>query len=159
MIKSGSFFFYKGMRCIIGAVILFNGVPYIVAASHIFHGEGDRVTVDGREFTVKRLFKNFDLALIEIPPDCTFETTKFGSAIVLENASLVNDTHVIACRVINAGNSLLYLSFPAFDMPHPGDSGSPILQAGNVIGLLSSITLNNCTGTAISSNILRNLGK
>lgn len=147
------------MRCIIGAVILFNGVPYIVAASHIFRGEGDRVTVDGREFTVKRLFKNFDLALIEILPDCTFETTKFGSAVVLENASLVNDTHVIACRVINAGNSLLYLSFPAFDMPQPGDSGSPILQAGNVIGLLSSITLNNCTGTAISSNIFRNLGK
>jgi hypothetical protein len=159
MIKSGSFFYYKGMRCIIGAVILFNGVPYIVAASHIFRGEGDSVTVDEREFTVKRLFKNFDLALIEILPDCTFETTKFGSAVVLENASLVNDTHVIACRVINAGNSLLYLSFPAFDMPQPGDSGSPILQAGNVIGLLSSITLNNCTGTAISSNILRNLGK
>lgn len=159
MIKSGGFFFYKDMRCIIGAVILFNGVPNIVTASHIFGGEGDRLKVDGRDFVVKRIFKNFDLALIEILPTCTFETTKFGSAAVLENAALVNDTHTVACRVINAGASLLYLSFPAFDMPQPGDSGSPILQAGNVIGLLSSITLNNCTGTAISSNIIRNLGK
>jgi hypothetical protein len=159
MIKSGGFFFYKGMRCIIGAVILFNGVPNIVAASHIFRGEGDRVTVDGREFAVKRVFKNYDLALIEIPPACTFEITQFGSAAVLENASLVNDMHAIACRVINAGTSLLYLSFPAFDMPQPGDSGSPLLQAGKVIGLLSSFTLNNCTGTAISSNILSSLGR
>jgi len=159
MIKSGGFFFYKGMRCIIGAVISFKGSPYIVAASHIFRGEGERVKVDGREFVVKRIFKEFDLALIELPLDCTFEITEFGSAAVLENASLVNDMHAITCRVINAGNSLLYLNFPSFDMPQPGDSGSPILQAGKVIGLLSSVTLNNCMGTAISSNILRSLGR
>jgi hypothetical protein len=158
MIKSGGFFFYKGMRCIIGAVISFKGLPYIVTASHIFGREGERVTVDGREFAVKIIFKDFDLALIELPPDCAFEITEFGSAAVLENASLVNDAHAIACRVINAGTSLLFLSFPSFDMPQPGDSGSPIQQAGKVIGLLSSFTLNNCTGTAISSNILRSLG-
>ena len=151
MIKSGSFFFYKGMRCIIGAIISFNGLPYIVAAAHIFRGEGDRVTVDEREFAVKRIFKDFDLALIELPPDCKVEFTVFGSAAVLENATLVNDTHAIACRVVNVGNSLLYLNFPSFNMPQPGDSGSPILQAGRVIGLLSSLTLNNCMGTAIST--------
>ena len=152
MIKSGGFFFYKGMRCIIGAVISFKGLPYIVAASHIFHGAGDRVTVDGRGLVVKSIFKEFDLALIELPTDYTFEITEFGSAAVLENASLVNDVHTIACRVINAGTSLLYLNFPSFDMPQHGDSGSPILQAGKVIGLLSSFTLNNCMGTAISTS-------
>lgn len=151
MIKSGGFFFYKGMRCIIGAVILFKGLPHIVAASHIFRGAGDRVTVDGRELVVKSIYKEFDLALIELPPDCKVEITEFGSAAVLENASLVNDTHTIKCKVINAGASLLYLNFPSFDMPQPGDSGSPILQAGKVIGLLSSLTLNNCMGTAIST--------
>lgn len=145
------------MRCIIGAVISFKGLPNIVAASHIFRGEGDRVTVDGREYVVKQIFKTYDLALIELSPDCTFEITQFGSAAVLENASLVNEIHSITCRVINAGATLVYLSFPYFDMPQPGDSGSPILQAGKVIGFLSSLTLNNCTGTAISSNILRNL--
>jgi hypothetical protein len=159
MIKSGGFFFYKGMRCIIGAVISFKGLPCIVTASHIFRGVGDHVTVDGGEFAVKTIFKHFDLALIELPPDCKVEITEFGSAAVLEHASLVNDAHTITCRVINVGASLLYLSFPAFDMPQPGDSGSPILQAGKVIGLLSSFTLNNCTGTAISSNILRSLGR
>jgi hypothetical protein len=157
MIKSGGSFFYKGKRCIIGAVISLEGLPYIVAASHIFHGAGDHVKVDGMDVSVKSILKDFDLALIELPPDCMVEITEFGSALVLENAMLANDTHVIKCKVVNSGASLLYLLFPGFDMPQPGDSGSPILQAGKVIGLLSSITLNNCTGTAISSYIIRSL--
>jgi hypothetical protein len=78
---------------------------------------------------------------------------------VLEEAFLVNDIHIARLRVVNAGVSLLFLSFQFNDMPEPGDSGSPILQAGKVIGLMSSITMNNCTGTAISSNILRSLKK
>ncbi len=151
MIKSGGYFFYKGMRCIIGAVISFKGSHYIVAASHIFRGKGDRVAVDGRELVVKSTFKDFDLALIELPTDCMFEVTEFGSAAVLETATLANDMHVIKCKVINAGASLLYLLFPSSDMPQPGDSGSPILQAGKVIGILSSVTLNNSMGTAIST--------
>ena len=112
--------------------------------------------VDGIEVAVKSILKDFDLALIELPPDCMAEITEFGSALVLENALLANETHVIKCKVVNSGASLLYL-LPGFDMPQSGDSGSPILQSGKVIGLLSSITLNNCTGTAISSNIIRSL--
>lgn len=152
MIKAGGFFFYKGMRCIIGAVITPRGLPCIVAASHIFRGGvGDRITVDGRELAVKKMYKEYDLALIELPSDCKFEATEFGRAAVLEKASLVNDLHTISCKVTNAGNSLVYLSFPYNDMPQPGDSGSPILQAGKVIALLSSLTLNSCMGTAISA--------
>jgi hypothetical protein len=66
MIKSGGYFFYKGKRCIIGAV--------------------------------KSILKDFDLALIELPPDCMVEITKFGSAVVLDDALLANDMHVIASR-------------------------------------------------------------
>jgi hypothetical protein len=152
MIKSGGFFFYKGYRCIIGAVISSKGLPYIVTASHIFKGEGDQLTVDGMNVTVKKMLKEFDLALIELPSSCKVEITEFGNAVVLENASLINDTHTLKCRVTNAGASLVYLSFSYFDMPQPGDSGSPILQEGKVIGLLSSMTLNGCMGTAISTS-------
>ena len=52
------------------------------------------MTVDGREVVVKSILKDFDLALIELPPDCMVEITEFGSAAVLENASLVNDMHL-----------------------------------------------------------------
>jgi len=140
------------MRCILGAVISFKGSHYIVVASNIFRGTGELVTVDGRKLVVKIIFRDFDLALIEIPTDCMFIVTEFGNAAVLEIAALVNDMHVLKCKVINAGASLLYLLFPISDLSQPGDSGAPILQAGKVVGLLSSVTLNNCTGTAISAS-------
>ena len=144
MIKSGSCFYYKEKSCIIGAVISLNGLHYIVAASHIFKGAGDRVEVDGMEVAVTTTLKDFDLALIELPTCCNIELTDFGSAALLEEAFLVNNNHVIKCRVLSAGASLLYLSFPYSDMPQPGDSGSPILQAGKVIRFISSALLTDC---------------
>jgi hypothetical protein len=129
----------------------------MVTVSHLFQGEGDHLTVDGIKFAVTRILKDYDLALIEIPPDSPVEITEFGVPAVLEQAELINETHVIQCRIVNSGASLVYLSFPCLNMPEPGDSGSPILQGGKVIGLMSSVTLNNCMGTAISSNILRSL--
>ncbi len=158
MIKSGGLFLFKGKHCVIGAVIPINGTPYIAAASHIFHkaGIGSRVQADGIEGTVKRFLEDFDVALIELPTGCKAEITGLGSAIVLEEAHLINETHSIPCRVIRAGISLLFLQFPCFDMPQPGDSGSPIVQKGMVVGLLSSVMLSNCTGTAVSAEVLRN---
>jgi len=144
-------------RCIVGAVILLKELPYMVTVSHLFKGEGDSLIVDGMRLTVTRILKNYDLALIKLPPECMAKITELGSAAELEKAFLVNDIHVIRCRVINAGASLLYLGFRCLDMPEPGDSGSPILQAGKVIGIISSVMLDNCMGIAISSSVLRSL--
>lgn len=157
MIKSGGSFFYNGKRCTIGSVISLKGLPYMVTVSHIFRGEGDHLTVDGMKLAVTRILKDYDLALIELPSDSLVEMTEFGSAAVLEEAFLFNDIHIVRCRVVNSGVSLIFLSFQFSNMLEPGDSGSPILQAGKVIGLMSSIMMNNCTGVAISSGILRSL--
>ena len=151
MIKSGGSFFYKGKRCTIGAVISLKGLLYMVTVSHIFRGEGDHLIVDGMKLVVTSILKDFDLALIELPPDSVVEITEFGSAAELEQAVLINDIRVIRCRVVNAGASLLFLGFQCNDMPEPGDSGSPILQVGKVIGLMSSVTLDTCMGTAVST--------
>jgi len=159
MIKAGGSFFYKGKRCIIGAVISLKGLPYMVIVSHIFRGEGDHLIVDGMEVSVTSFLKNFDLALIELPPECLVEITELGNAAELEEAFLVNDIHLIRCRMVNAGTSLLYLGFRCLDMPQSGDSGSTILQSGKVIGIISSVMLDNCMGIAMSSSIPRGLRK
>lgn len=159
MIKSGGSFFFKGKRCVIGAVISIRGGRYIACASHIFHGTGvgSRVQVGGAEGTVKKFLEDFDVALIVLPSSCAAEPTELGSASVMEDALLVNEQHSIPCRVIRAGISLISLLFPCSDMPQPGDSGSPIQQEGKVIGILSSVMLSNCTGTAVSSKVLSSL--
>jgi hypothetical protein len=158
MIKAGSSFYHKGKRGTIGAVISLKGVLYMVTVSHIFKGEGDRLTVEGKRFAVMRILREHDLALIELPSDTVTEITEFGSPAELELAELVNDTRVIPyCRVANSGASLLFLGFQCHDMPAPEDSGSPIVQGGKVIGMMSSTTLDTCMGMAVSSKILSNL--
>jgi len=158
MIKAGSSFFHNGKRCTIGAVISLKGLLYMVTVSHIFRGEGDHLRADGMKLIVTRIFKDYGLALIELPPDSVVEITEFGSPAELELAVLINDTRTIHyCRVVNAGASLLFLGFQCHDMPEPEDSGTPVLQRGKVIGMMSSTTLDTCMGIAISSNILRSL--
>lgn len=158
MIKAGSSFSYNGKRGTIGAVISLEGVLYMVTVSHIFRGEGDSLTVDGIRPVVTRILKDHDLALIELPPGSEVEITEFGSPAELELAELISDTRVIHyCRVVNSGVSLLFLGFQCHDMPAPEDSGSPIVQIGKVIGMMSSTTLDTCMGMAVSSKILRSL--
>lgn len=130
----------------------------MVTVSHIFRGEGDYLTVDGMKLVVTRILKDYDLALIELPPDSEVEITEFGSPAELELAVLINDARTINyCRVVNAGASLLFLGFQCHDMPEPGDSGTPVLQGGKVIGMMTSTTLDTCMGIAVSSKILRSL--
>ena len=159
MIASGGFFLFKKTNCVIGAVLLIRGTYYLAATSHLFQKAelGIPVHADGGEGIVKRFLEDYDIALIELPSGITAEITEFGDAALLEDAVLANERHRIPCRVIGAGASLLYLQFPCFDMPQPGDSGSPIFQKGKVVGLLSSIMLSSCTGTAVSSDVLHAL--
>lgn len=130
----------------------------MVTVSHIFWGEGDRLTVDGMSLSVTRILKGYDIALIKLPLNTVVEITEFGSPAELELAVLINDTRTINyCRVANSGASLLFLGFQCHDMPEPEDSGTPVLQEGKVIGMMTSTTLDTCMGIAVSSKILRSL--
>jgi hypothetical protein len=157
MIKSGGSFFHGGYRCVIGAVLSIRGRQYIATASHIFHRAGTCVEVEGMKGMVRRFIEDYDVALIEVPSTVTAEVTEIGSAAIMDDALMVNENHSIPCRVTRAGVSLLSLQFPCSDMPQPGDSGSPIMHEGKVVGLLSSVMFGNCTGTAVSSDVLRSL--
>ena len=118
---------------------------------------GTCVEVEGMKGMVRRFIEDYDVALIEVPSTVTAEVTEIGSAAIMDDALMVNENHSIPCRVTRAGVSLLSLQFPCSDMPQPGDSGSPIMHEGKVVGLLSSVMFGNCTGTAVSSDVLRNL--
>lgn len=158
MIKSGSSFFHNGKRGTIGAVISLKGVLYAVTVSHVSGREGARLTVDGKTLAVTKILKDHHLALIELPRSSKVEITEFGSPAELELAELINDTRTIHyCRVANSGASLLFLGFQCHDMPAPEDSGSPIVQGGKVIGIMTTATLDTCMGFAVSSKILSSL--
>ena len=148
----------KGIRGTVGAVISYNeGVCALTAGHVIRYGNGavgTKVVVDGHDSTVIQLLNDYDLALIDVPPEhatlSVIGCARFGPAELI-----MYDRH-IDCRVVDTGRNLNRFAFPCADMPLPGDSGAPIVQEGRVIGLLSSILYNNCTGLGISSEVFGN---
>ena len=148
----------KEIRGTVGAVIRHNKRVYALTAGHVIrYGDGavgTKVVVDGHPGTVVRLLNEYDLALINVPPEharpSAIGPAHFGPA------ELITYDRRIECRVIDTGRNLNRFAFPCADMPLPGDSGAPIVQEGNVIGLLSSILFNNCTGLGISSEVFGN---
>ncbi len=158
MITEGCVVKSKEIRGTVGAIISHSGRVCALTAGHVIrYGNGtvgSRVSVDGHASTVIDIINEYDLALIAVPREhaklSAIGRARFGSA------ELVTCDRRIACRVIDTGRNLNRLAFPCGNMPLPGDSGSPIVQHGEVIALLSSVLYNNCTGLGISSEVFGN---
>jgi hypothetical protein len=159
VISEGCLVKSKTIRGTVGAIITYNERTCAITAGHVIRygngAVGTKVAVDGHESTVIRLFNDYDLALIEVPSEhatlSAIGRASFGPA------ELVTYDRRIACRIIDTGRNLNRFAFPCANMPSPGDSGSPIIQKDEVIGLLSSVLYNNCTGLGISSEVFGNL--
>ena len=158
MITEGCLVKSKEIRGTVGAVIPYNECVCALTAGHVIRygngAVGTKVVVDGHDSTVVQLLNDYDLALIDVPPEhatlSIIGRARFGPAELI-----TYDRH-IDCRVVDTGRNLNRFAFPCADMPLPGDSGAPIVQEGTVIGLLSSILYNNCTGLGISSEVFGN---
>ncbi len=158
MITEGCLVKSEAIRGTVGAIIPYKERTCAITAGHVIRygsgGVGTKVVVDGYESTVICLLNDYDLALIEVPHEhatlSTIGRASFGPA------ELVTYDRRITCRVINTGKNLNLFAFPCGNMPTPGDSGAPIIQKDEVIGLLSSVLYNNCTGLGISSEVFGN---
>ncbi len=155
MITEGCIVKNKEIRGTVGAVVPYNGRVCALTAGHVIRygngAVGSRLSVNGHASTVIRLVNDYDLALIDIPREhaklSAIGRAHFGSA------ELITCDRRIDCRVIDTGRNLNRLAFPCGNMPLPGDSGSPVVQHGEVVALLSSVLYNNCTGLGISSEV------
>jgi hypothetical protein len=155
MIAEGCLVTSKAIRGTVGVIIPYNESVCAITAGHVIRygdgGVGTKVVVDGHDSTVIRLFNDYDLALIEVPSE--HATLSAIGRACFGPAELITYERRIACRVIDTGRNLNRFAFPCGNMPLPGDSGSPIKQSGKVVGLLSSVLYNNCTGLGISSEV------
>ncbi|MGZ4920416.1 MAG: serine protease [Halobacteriota archaeon] len=158
MISEGCLVKSKAIRGTVGAIIPYNERTCAITAGHVIRygsgAVGTKVVVDGHESTVIRLLNDYDLALIEVPSE--HATLSIIGRASFGPAELVTFDRRITCRVIDTGKNLNRFAFPCGNMPNPGDSGAPIIQKDEVIGLLSSVLYNNCTGLGISSEVFGN---
>lgn len=144
---------------VIGAVIKKRHKYCALTAYHVLKvGKcelGCTVHFNGHSGEIVHIIWEHDLAIIEInAPKTEIKISKIGKPEI-GPAYMLNGDKRINCRVMTIGKTYHYLSFPFSNLPLPGDSGSPIIQDGKVIGILASIFYNNANGIVVSLEMFR----
>lgn len=139
---------------VLGAVIKYQDKKCILTVHHLLKvggcGLGDTVEVSGWPGTVIKILIDHDLAIIEVKaPEGEFEFSKITKPEI-GSAHALNGSQKNPCQIMTLGRTYHYLSFPFSTIPLPGDSGSPIIQKGNVVGILASVFYTNANGIAVS---------
>ncbi len=152
MIQSGDQFIAGRSGGVVGAVVPWRGAYAGVVPAHIFQAAGTHnLRVGGLACKVVYMPGDADLAFFPIPGAC--QLTDLAKPRLGE-AEILNDRHVMRCRVSDTSWSIVYVVLPPGDLPGPGESGSPLLQDGRVVGLLLSLNMHTCKGIAISAEMI-----
>ena len=139
MIQSGDQFIAGRSGGVVGAVVPWRGSYAGVAPAHIFHAAGTKkLQVGGITCQVAYVPANADLAFFPILGAC--RATDLARPHLGE-AEIRNARHSIRCRISDASWSVAYVVLPPGDLPGLGDSGSPLIQDGHVVGLLLSLNM------------------
>ena len=163
MIRVGDVVECGSNRGRVGAVMPYGGALSIVTAAHLLEGldglkgsEGNgagSVMVGGVACDTVRVIGGYNLAILRSRNSDEIERSAIKNPTV-GNAKLFTANRSIPCRIQSIGSPVYYVYFRCTDLPMPGDSGAPILQDGAVVGMLSSLFPNNCTGLIVSSDVL-----
>ena len=152
VIRSGDQFIAGRSGGVVRAIIPWRGGFAGVAPAHIFHQAKTRdLRLGGVSCRVSYIPDDADLAFFPVPAPC--QRTALGRPHP-GRAELVNARHSIDCRVSDSSWSIVYVILPPGDLPGPGDSGSPLVQEGRVVGLLLSINMHTCRGTVLSAEMI-----
>lgn len=139
---------------VIGAIIRYNNINCALTAYHILKagkcGLRDKILFNGFSGRVMEVREEADLVIISINAKDEFIELSNIAKPRIGPAYSLNGSKRIECRVMTVGLTYHYLAFPMGNLPLPGDSGSPIIQRGKVVGILASIFFNNATGIALS---------
>lgn len=157
MIRVGEVVECGSNRGRVGAVMPYGGTLCAVTAAHLLEGLGGdgagSVMVGGVACDTVRVIGGYNLAILQSRNSDEIERSDIKDPTV-GNANLFTADYSIPCRIQSISSPVYYVYFRCSDLPMPGDSGAPILQDGAVVGMLSSIFPNNCTGLIVSSDML-----
>jgi hypothetical protein len=153
MLKAGDFFLCGNSGGVMGAVIP-HGKGYMgVAPAHIFRLAGtSQLRIGNQKAKVSHFSPTADLAyfpLLAASQPSVLEKPNLGEA------SLENVARKMDCRVSDVSWSVVYIVLQPRNLPGPGDSGTPLIQEGEVKGMLLSINLGTCRGIVVSSEIIK----
>ncbi len=151
MIKAGDVFTTGNTWGIVGALIPWGDKYFGVTPAHIFHyAKTKTLWLNGLMTKVAHFSHHFDMAFFSLMAGTptAMDKPRLGHA-TLEN--MFNKRH---CRISNVNWSLVYVVLQPRDAPEPGDSGTPVVQDGKVVGMLLSMSLDSYRGVVISSEAI-----
>ena len=157
MIKSGEFFLSGRTGGVIGAVVPWRGAYAGIAPAHIFHYSGtDSLRVGNQNCRIAFIPGDADLAFFPILAACN--PTELGKPHLGE-VTLENAARKRSCRISDVSWSIAYVVLPPGDLPGPGDSGTPLVQDGKVVGMLLSFNMHTYKGIAISAEMIKEVAQ
>ena len=144
---------------VIGAVIKYKGKNCILTVYHLIKvgicDIGSIIKLGEFEGRIIEILLDYDLVIAEIyAPSPLFEFSNIEKPEIGPAYALKGKFKNL-CNIMTTGKIYHYLSFAPRSIPLPGDSGSPIIQNGKVVGILASIFYNNATGIAVSLELFR----
>jgi hypothetical protein len=152
MVKAGDLFMSGRTGGVVGAVVPWGNGFAGVAPAHVFRYSGTvSLTVCGFKTSVIYVPGDADLAYFPVGAK---EATHMAKPTYGE-ASLVNAMRTMDCRITDVSWSVAFVMLQQRNMPGPGDSGTPVIQDGRVVGMLLTINLGTCKGVIISSDLMR----
>ncbi len=157
MLKSGDFFLSGKTGGVMGAVVPWGKGFAGAAPGHIFHYSGtDHLSIGSQKAKVVYMPGDADLAffpLLVAAKPTELAKPKLGGA-VLENVA-----RKMVCRISDTSWSICYVVLPPGDLPGHGDSGTPLVQDGKVVGMLLSLNMHTCKGIAISAEMIKSVAE
>ncbi len=153
MIKAGDFFLSGKTGGVIGAIVPWRGTYAGVAPAHVFNYSGtNSLRVGNQSCKVAYVPNDADLAFFPILGTCY--PTDLGHPH-LGDVKLENAARKMQCRISDVSWSIAYVVLPLGNLPGPGDSGTPLVQDGKVVGMLLSFNMHTFKGIAISSELIK----
>ncbi|MDI3483908.1 MAG: hypothetical protein PWQ74_495 [Methanobacteriaceae archaeon] len=111
---------------------------------------GDPVYIGKFKGIITRILYELDLAIADFRlPSSLVNVVEIGSPR-LGSAYSLREGEKNYCTILSVGRTYHYLAFAHRRLPLPGDSGSPIIQDGKIVGILSSVFFNSATAIASS---------
>jgi len=154
MIKAGHEVCCHGKPGVIGAVIRYKNKNCVLTVQHLLRVGGcfigADVTVNGLEGKVLEIWMDYDLAVIEVQASSSQLDFSLIGEPEIGPAYTLHGEDKNHCQIMTLGKTYHYLAFAHAALPRPGDSGSPLIQEGKVVGILLSVFYNNAAGLASS---------
>ncbi len=153
MLKAGDFFLSGRTGGVVCAFVPWRNTYAGATPAHIFQYSGtDTLRIGNQQTKVAHFARDIDLALFPVLSTC--EPSQLGKPH-FGDAMLVNARGSMGCRVADVSWSIAYVALQPGNLPGPGDSGTPVIQDGKVVGMLLSMNLHTCKGIVMNAELIK----